>query len=526
MADPNLSGKILLQRYEIQNLLGKGGVGSVYKGMDLGLGKVCAIKVLASYLSADEEHLQRFLREAKLSATVKHENVVQVSEVIEQDGLYFLIMDFVDGYSVAHHIKNYGAFPREKALKILQDVLHGLAAIHSCGIIHRDIKPENILISSDGVGKITDFGLAKASNSASCLTVPGAIMGTPYFMSPEQCLGEKVDTYSDIYSLGMTLFCMLTARFPYSGATPMAILHAHIYNPPPSLGISEDDPLNTLYLRMVAKPKSNRYSKVDDVLQDIERAKTAPAVERVKAAPAGFTFLREATYTCGKLNNTMQEFLHNQTGIEFVHIGEGTFMMGSNKDDREKPIHPVMLSPYLMAKYPCTQAEWQNAMGNNPSYFKGDNRPVEQVSWNDCQKFCQKTGLKLPSEAQWEYACRAGSTGKWCFGDNESLLSEYAWYDKNSCAQTHAVGEKQPNAFGLYDMHGNVWEWCEDWYGSYPSCAVKDPVGASTGPGIMNRGGSWDDFAILCRSANRFYLSAGNSHNYLGFRVVGSLSEK
>ena len=234
----------------------------------------------------------------------------------------------------------------------------------------------------------------------------------------------------------------------------------------------------------------------------------------------GFTFVKEVTYTCGPYRSTVQEFRHERTGMEFVYLPGGTFQMGGNQYDSEKPIHKVTLSPYLIAKYECTQAEWQKIMGNNPSKFKGDRRPVEQVSWDDCQQFCQKAGLALPTEAQWEFACRAGSPGLYCFGDSMSQLGEYAWYNQNSGNQTHPVGEKKPNAFGLFDMHGNVWEWCQDWYGNYESGNAVDPKGPSSGSRRVIRGGCWDYGAGDCHCSYRYRFVPGYRCINLGFRCV------
>ena len=170
--------------------------------------------------------------------------------------------------------------------------------------------------------------------------------------------------------------------------------------------------------------------------------------------------------------------------------------------------------PFYLGKYLVTQEQWEAVMGNNPSRFKGPKNPVETVSWDDCQQFLDKLNAKvgvrggkfqLPTEAQWEYACRAGSTTTYCFGDDESGLGEYAWYATNSGGRTHPVGEKKPNAWGLYDMHGNVWEWCQDWYdGSYyANSPTDDPTGPTTGSSRVFRGGSWRERARGCRSALR-----------------------
>ena len=169
-------------------------------------------------------------------------------------------------------------------------------------------------------------------------------------------------------------------------------------------------------------------------------------------------------------------------------------------------------------------------MGSNPSHFEGPNNPVEQMSWDHCQVFLgklnakvggQKGEFRLPTEAQWEYACRAGSTTKYCFGGDEAQLGEYAWYNNNSESKTHPVGEKKPNAWGLYDMHGNVREWCQDWYdgGYHAKSPTDDPTGPATGSLRVNRGGSWYYPAWRCRSAFRGYFGPGDRDSNLGFRV-------
>ncbi|MGK7942944.1 MAG: formylglycine-generating enzyme family protein [Microcystaceae cyanobacterium] len=228
------------------------------------------------------------------------------------------------------------------------------------------------------------------------------------------------------------------------------------------------------------------------------------------------------------LQEMIREDLGNGVNLEMVLIPAGNFMMGSNERDREKPIHNVVLEAFYLGKYPITQAQYQAVMNNNPSYFKGKNKPVETVSWQDAQEFCRKlserTGkiYQLPSEAQWEYACRAGNQGKWCFGDNKAQLGDYAWYDSNSNGQTHPVGQKKPNNWGLYDMHGNVWEWCEDDYDDNYSSTPTD--GSSYKGGnkkcVVLRGGSWGFNPLNCRSAYRGNGTCDYRNLLIGFRVV------
>ena len=234
----------------------------------------------------------------------------------------------------------------------------------------------------------------------------------------------------------------------------------------------------------------------------------------------------------GTQDTGVEPVLINSIGMELVLIPAGTFIMGSpNSDaearDSEKPAHRVTISqPFYLGKYPVTQAQWAMAMGNNPSEFTGHpDWPVERVSWQDVQVFIQKLNAResgedyrLPTEAEWEYACRAGSTTSYCFGDDSNQLGKYAWYKENARGQPHPVGLRTPNTWGLYDMHGNVWEWVQDWYQPYPT----DPRSASSGPDRVNRGGSWVVNAKFCRSAARGHVTPGHRAYDLGFRCASS----
>jgi formylglycine-generating enzyme required for sulfatase activity len=227
-----------------------------------------------------------------------------------------------------------------------------------------------------------------------------------------------------------------------------------------------------------------------------------------------------------------QPEIRDRLGMEFVRIPAGTFQMGSNDgSDDERPVHQVTISqPFDLGKYPVTQAQWEAVMGDNPSAFTGDpTRPVEKVSWEDVQRFIEQLNARdhtagvtyrLPTEAEWEYAARAGTTTAYSFGDDPAQLDAYAWYDDNSGDTTHPVGQKQPNPWGLYDMHGNVWEWVQDWYGTYPAEAVTDPQGPDTGSDRVFRGGGWTYGAGDCRSAYRGNAVPGDRGFILGFRLL------
>lgn len=222
----------------------------------------------------------------------------------------------------------------------------------------------------------------------------------------------------------------------------------------------------------------------------------------------------------------------NGVSLDMVRVEAGTFTMAATAEMKdpygdEKPTHQVTLTnDYYIGKYEVTQALWKAVMGKNPSNFKGDNLPVETVTWNDCQKFISKlnriTGKKfrLPTEAEWEYAARGGNKSRGYQYSGSNNLSDVAWYEDNSDSKTHAVGSKQANELGIYDMSGNVWEWCQDRYGRYSKSSQTNPTGATSGSFRVRRGGSWNFTARICRSSYRYESLPSLRNSDLGFRLV------
>jgi len=221
---------------------------------------------------------------------------------------------------------------------------------------------------------------------------------------------------------------------------------------------------------------------------------------------------------------------------KMVFVKGGTFEMGNiNWDERsrnEKPSHAVTVDDFYIGKYEVTQKQWKEIMGSNPSHFIGENLPVESVSWNDVQDFIQKlnkkTGMeyRLPTEAEWEYAARSGGKKeKWSGTSNNSILGDYGWYNGNSNLQTHIVGTKTPNGLGLYDMSGNVWEWCSDWYDSdyYENSPKQNPQGPQSGSFRVKRGGSWGLYQKFLQGSGRGSCNPVSSSSYIGFRLVITL---
>ena len=226
----------------------------------------------------------------------------------------------------------------------------------------------------------------------------------------------------------------------------------------------------------------------------------------------------------------------NSVGMKLVLIHAGSFTMGSpegeiGRQENETPHEVTISNSYYLGVFEVTQGEYEKVIEERPSVFIGIHLPVNQISREDAVTFCKKlsdlpeekaTGrnYRLPTEAEWEYACRANSPTAYCFGDSTESLGEYAWFDTNDGRTPHPVGQKKPNRWGLYDMHGNVWEWCNDWYIEYPSGAAINPSGPRGGKSFVFRGGSWSNPAASCRSAHRFTIEPTFRSGSLGFRVA------
>ena len=261
----------------------------------------------------------------------------------------------------------------------------------------------------------------------------------------------------------------------------------------------------------------------------IEEGKTAMlsgALERQVSAAS-----QSSSVSSSAFGSAIETITVNGVSFNMVRVDGGTFTMGATAEQGsdafsdEKP-HQVTLSTYSIGETEVTQALWQAVMGSNPSNFKGDQRPVEKVSWDDCQTFIQKlnqlTGRKfrLPTEAEWEYAARGGNKSRGYKYSGSNTISAVAWYDDNSSSSTHDVKTKQANELGLYDMSGNVWEWCQDWYGSYSSGAQTNPTGALRGSSRVNRGGCWFNFAWFCRVAIRGNYTPAYRDDIRGLRLA------
>jgi len=650
-AEQILGGKgksLTMGKYQILEKIGAGGMGQVYKAFHCSTERIVAIKVILGKGRIGPEVVKRFEREVKAAAKLVHANIITVFDADQADGRIFMVMEYIKGDDLGGLLRKKRQLSVSEVVDYILQAARGLKYAHDQGVIHRDIKPGNILVDLSGNVKIVDMGMAKLESkgdeeSISMLTASASIMGTVDFMSPEQGFSSKnVDARADIYSLGATLFFLLTRKVMFPGDSAFEKLLAHREAPIPSLsnsrvGITPD--LEIAFTKMVAKKVEDRYASMAEVISALSRieleggvnsigaqglasthfergsypetidvetvltnkggegnketdkhigektlahisgilqkthtpkvlAATAIIVlvllvllllmkpgtnvkEEVKAQLAELVKLKQQEEAKGKqvgLEKSKQEeeAKGKQVGLEklkqqeeamfaaiekeMVLISAGKFMMGSPASEKGRSVdetqHEVTITkPYYMGKYEVTQEQWEAVMGNNPSRIKGTKLPVTDVSWEDCQEFIKKLnakkegGYRLPTEAEWEYACRAGTTTAYSFG--EEIAPKDANYASSMLGKPVVVGSYKSNAFGLYDMHGNVREWCEDWFGPYPTGSVTDPKGPATGERWALRGGGFVNDETYERSSDRNYYNPPDKRGaVVGFRLA------
>lgn len=580
------SGK---REYRVEAVLGKGGFGITYKVsameqvgqipvrvefamkeffMDGCLRDASGKVSTAATKGEAADGLKDFISEARRlnSLCGQCRNIVPVDEVFEANGTACYVMEFLDGGSLADYVKKHGALSVGVAKKILKPVADAVAFLHSNSITHLDIKPGNIMFRSNGEPVLIDFGLAKHyDRRGNATTTVRTLAYSAGFSPAEQYVGLKqFSPQSDVYALAATFANMLTGKTP-----PEAIDLEFSLN---DWSVCLPDELRPAVVHAMAYSRKDRTLSVHDFVKELY-GNDPSVVEKPVSQPAAEPMVESKTEVIGEGKKSTKKWwiiaacvavaavvgivcakflsvgedmeqktesapqLGSQTftvnGVKFtmVPVEGGTFTMGATSEqgsdalEGEYPAHQVTLSDYYIGQTEVTQALWKAVMGSNPSDSKGDNLPVEQVSWDDCQVFIQKlnqlTGkqFRLPTESEWEYAARGGrkSRGYKYAGDNDIGL--VAWYEDNSGNETHPVATKQANELGVYDMSGNVEEWCSDGYDGYQSSSQSDPQGPSSGSDRVGRGGSFFFDARYCRVSNREYYTPDFRTFDLGLRL-------
>ena len=569
-------------RFRLHTVLGTGAMGAVFAATDTKLGRVVAIKALHPHRNGPAAQ-EQFLREARAQAAVEHDNIVPIYDVIRDGDLSYIAMPLLKGRTLPAK-KSPPAF----VLSVGRQVALGLAAAHDRGLIHRDIKPTNLWVEESGRVRVLDFGLASGVVDAA-----GRFAGTPLFASPEQARGEPLDARTDLFSLGVVLYVLCTGKNPFRAETVDGILErvrTHAPPPPPDVPA----PLAELVMRLTAKDRAARPSSAAEVAAELARIEAVPrprvllyaggalvavavalafllkkptrpetpppdppAVAKpdsppappVASAPLGESVARFEYVVNGEKKRGECRVLTLPVGsppvpMEFALVPKGSFRMGSpagepGGDKPEWPAHTVTISKdFFLGRFEVTQEQFAAVLGKRPSVFRGENLPVEQVSWDDASAFCAALSassgrrVALPTEAEWEYACRAGtatpfSFGTALYGDLANCNGKEPYGTKDAGpwkSVTVPVGSYPANPWGLHDMHGNVYEWVRDKMGGdYTYNPRADPfyAGDPSNPFRVRRGGSWYEPPKLCRAASRHWWTANNREgNQNGFRVA------
>jgi len=623
-------------RYQTLKKLGGGGMGEVWLAEDTVLRRKVALKFLAPSLAGETNFKIRFLREAQAAAGLQHPNIIAIYDFGEAQNRFYIVMEYVKGESLRDLIDRED-LAIGKALDLAIQICAGLSAAHAAGIVHRDMKPANIMLDKDGRVKIADFGLARVEGVAQ-LTDAGAVMGTPHYMSPEQAQGRKLDQRSDIFSVGVILYELLTRRQPFSGEDTRALFEAIKSRQPEPLARykAEVSPeLQRIVDKALDKDVAARYQNVSDLSVDLGKQKKALSTTPLPSAPppvppivtvppqktavkrnyrliasvavsalfllvflarwlnlsllerkvnqalqtenlpqegyagykaAGDSLFDRRQYAEAKMKYE-QALAHNSNDqnvirqIEeckrliaiiqeaerhgMVYIPGGAFLMGSEDgEDDEKPVHQVYVNEFCIDKYEVTVEQYRQFLlakeRRQPEKWDEQaqfpQRPVVYVNWDDANAYASWAGKRLPTEAEWEYAARGGNTGLWgkpkykfVWGDDASSIPANYNADgsrsrewKSAKRYLREGGTYAPNGYGLYDMAGNVWEWCADWYAEnyYQDSLERNPKGPGTGTQGVLRGGAWNSDLDDLRCANRLRYFASNADDIVGFRCA------
>ena len=624
-------------RYIIEKVIGQGGFGITYLATRTVFNEKVAVKEFfmkdfcnrdsetfnvsvgsAGSRDAVERFRQKFLKEAQNIYRLKHKHIIPVIDVFEENGTAYYVMEYIGGGSLADKVNN-GALPETVALRYIRQVAGALEFVHGNRMMHLDIKPANILVDDADNVVLIDFGLAKQYDEEGHQTSTTPVGISHGYAPIEQYRRSGVSSFSpaaDIYSLGATLFKLVTGKTPpeasdiISAGLPQfpATLSLHVRNAikaamqpackdrPQSVAeflslldegtiVAVDDDTKILdkttgddetIVEPLPHPSDRERVVVESngkknwlpVIIGVVLAVVATILIVLFAGGGGYDYDSYYDYdSCyvdlktepryddseesyhdnsepvspvppvSQYVHRDREFMINGVRFKMVAVDGGIFSMGATEEQTkagkdEFPVHTVTLSDDYIAETEVTQQLWEAVMGYNPSHFVGSYNPVEKVSYNDCILFVGRLNelladelpegrrFRLPSEAQWEFAARGGNRSLRYQYSGDYALENIALYKGNSNFKTHAVKSKSPNELGIYDMSGNVYEWCSDWYGNYSSAAQTDPEGPLSGKDRVLRGGCWSYGAEFCRVAFRSNREPDYKGNNRGLRLA------
>ncbi len=589
--------------FEILDVIGEGGMGRVFRAHQLSLGREVALKVLIGEASIRQR--RQFITEAKALASVDSPHVVTVHLISEHCGHPYFVMEYVRGQNLAERLDGGWRPSHDQAIELVLELAHGVAAVTAKRLCHRDIKPANIMITPSGMLKLMDFGLVGrlGGSETTISTANEAVIGTASYLSPEQGYGMTGDHRSDIYSMGVVFYELLTGRLPFAGANSLSLIYHHIHTVPPlprSLDASIPAHLERVIMRCLCKNPAHRYQSVEELIGALESSRfgiprllrrhglplaglailllalawawawhaqrkhadgqlpslgtatslpgpsgasgatstPAPRVVPPAAHPLSIAAARPAQSWAkpppapglGEMamdaDGWHAELRLGALDQSFRWCPPGSCTIGSPGGSRDhqddEQLHRVTISRgFWLAATPTSQAWWSALMGSDPSTVHAPQLPVDHVSRDDCQRFCQLLqhrvpGLlaRLPWEAEWEYACRGGRSGGAVSA--RELYRAVAWINADA---PRPVGSGTALVWGLQDLLGNTGTWCADTYGPYGEADTTDPHPQGPGDGVA-RGGSWESTAPDCNSAHRFRRWSDLAARGVGLRLV------
>jgi formylglycine-generating enzyme required for sulfatase activity len=549
--------------YELVQFLGEGSFGQVWKARDEG-----GIEVALKFVRLDTHTSAAELRAFEVVKNERHPHVLPLFRSWRRGNWLVLALELGEQnlYQRLREVERAGhlGIAKPELLEYLRDAGAGLDYLHGRKIQHRDVKPENLLLVGGRV-KVADFGLAKLLEAAIATNTNRGMAGTPAFAAPE-VWGGKTSKHSDQFALAVSWCQLRGGRLPFPGGDWRAIARAVCDGTADLSMIPEVE--RPAVARALEKGPDRRWPSCREFVEALHASGNAGAIPTIRRAPepldcTGTTGVSPADVRRAQeawaryLGRNVEETVEigDDATMTFVLVPPGKFRMGSPEDEKDRDadaetLHPVVLAgPFDLGKYPVTQAQYralatrlpgERPTDPNPSRFKGADRPVERVSWDEADAFARELtkllsdqcAYRLPTEAEWEYACRGGRPPSQAYGvgDGRSLTYREANLDDKNffClsdperyrGQTTAVGAYDPNALGLFDLHGNVWEWCADLYGLYPRRKATNPTGTAAGRYRVLRGGGWISQAWSCRAASRGESEPGVRLDSFGFRLA------
>lgn len=525
-------------KYRIERHLASGGFGNTYVVTNTYFDETCAMKEFFMKdlnLRAQNEvtismpdkrpffeaHLRKFIKEAYRLRKLHNEHLVSVLDLFEENGTAYYLMDFIEGESLKARLNRQGhPMTEAEVMPILRQALDVLEVVHREQIWHLDIKPDNMMVDRSGRLYLIDFGASKQLHTIDGRTLPtsSAFALTPGYAPLEQMEQNLrfCGPWTDLYALGATLYKLLTLQ---AIPTPQELLYGTQLTFPPTVS-SKMQQLITWMMKPLYNQRPQSAAEVRAFLGG-----NTTNDETIVGIPAD----NPEEETRPMLDEPNVETITvNGVSFKMIRVEGGTFWMGSVEEDAydNENVHQVTLDTFSIGETEVTQELWQAVMGSNPSELKGLHYPVECVSWDDCQDFIRELNsligrsFRLPTEAEWEYAARGGKKSKGYEFSGCDDIDEVAWYEGNSGGHTHNVATKRANELGIYDMSGNVWEWCQDRYGPYSSGSQTNPTGAASGSDRVIRGGNYRLSDGWCLVWRRHGESPSSRRRLFGLRLV------